>query len=338
MASSASAFRSVGCRSSLLPRECCSMLLTMPSARRPCSTIFSRFPVSKRVVSTISAHLAGSSALTARAASFSSSNSSTERPAKLLTKLRGFLISWAIPAVTCPSAAIFCAHQACLRHLQFAQCLLGGVPGCANSFLGTLALGDVAVDHYEAAACDRVAAHLDDATVRAGPFEAHLPAGLFDGAAQLRFEISRDVLAAAGEIAEKLGEARPPREEGVGQLEHLLKIAVPRGEPRLGIEHDDAVAHVVEGDAQLGLAIPQLVEEPCILYRDHRLVGEGGGQLNLLIRKWSDMCAEKTEKTDLRVAAQQRHGQNGSISPDTPPLRQGVFGIRHHVGDVNGTL
>ena len=154
---------------------------------------------------------------------------------------------------------------------------------------------------------------------------------------RLRFEISRDVLAAAGEIAEKLGEARPPCEEGVGQLEHLLEIAVPRGEPRLGIEHDDAVAHVVEGDAQLGLAIPQLVEEPCILYRDHRLVGEGGGQLNLLIRKWSDMCAEKTEKTDLRVAAQQRHGQNGSISPDTPPLRQGVFGIRHHVGDVNGT-
>ena len=32
-------------------------------------------------------------------------SNSTERPAKLLTKFRGFLISCAMPAVSCPSAA-----------------------------------------------------------------------------------------------------------------------------------------------------------------------------------------------------------------------------------------
>src|SRR3984893_7461216 len=111
-----------------------------------------------------------------------------------------------------------------------------------------LSLGDFAVDKHEAATGHRIAAHLDDPAVWPRPFEAHFAADIFDGAAQLRFEIGR-VLAAVSEIAEILGRARPPREEGVRQIEHLLEIAVPRGKPRCGVEHDNAVAHVVEGDA-----------------------------------------------------------------------------------------
>ena len=106
--------------------------------------------------------------------------------------------------------------------------------------------------------------------------KAQFPPGVFVCAAQLRFEIGR-VLAAVSKIAEILGIARPPREEGVRQIEHLLEIAVPRGKPRCGVEHDDAVAHVVEGDAKLGLAIAQLLEQSCVLDRNHRLVGEAGG-------------------------------------------------------------
>ena len=83
------------------PRECSNMLLTMPSARRPFSVIFSRLLVSTPTTSSISARLSSSSAPGAVAATdFSSPKSSTERLAKLLTKLSGFLISWAIPAVT----------------------------------------------------------------------------------------------------------------------------------------------------------------------------------------------------------------------------------------------
>jgi integrase len=57
-------------------------------------------------------------------------------------------------------------------------------------------------------------AHLDDAAVGPRALEAHLPPDVFDGAAQLRLEIRRDVLAAVNEIAEILGKTRPPREEG----------------------------------------------------------------------------------------------------------------------------
>src|SRR5216684_1976429 len=40
-------------RSPLPPRECANMLVTMPSARRPCSAIFSRLPVSMLTTSSI---------------------------------------------------------------------------------------------------------------------------------------------------------------------------------------------------------------------------------------------------------------------------------------------
>src|SRR5215472_2358595 len=99
-------------------RECKSMFLTMESARLPCCTIFSRLPRSVSISSVISEFIPSSS-LTRPIASFSSSRSSPETPEKLLTKLSAFLISWAIPAVSWPSEASFCVHQAVLRRLQF---------------------------------------------------------------------------------------------------------------------------------------------------------------------------------------------------------------------------
>ena len=42
----------------------------------------------------------------------------------------------------------------------------------------------------------------------------------------------------------------------------------------VAVEHGHAVAHVVEGDAQLGLAVAQLLEQAGILDGDHRLLGE----------------------------------------------------------------
>src|SRR5215472_1171726 len=72
-------------------------------------------------------------------------------------------------------------------------------------------------------------------------------------------------------------------------------------------EHVTGCGKLVHRPGEVGLALAQLVEEARILDRDHRLVGEGGGQLDFLVREWSDTCAEKSEETDLRVAPQQRH-------------------------------
>ena len=149
------------------------MLLTMPSARLPCSAILSRLPRSISTTSSTAARSSSPSAATAGAVvSFSSSNSSPDSSAKLLTKLSGFLISCAMPG----GQLAECRHllgveQAGLRRLQFLQRALGGVARRADLGLGALALGDVAVDQHDPAARHRVAAHLDDPAVRARPLE-----------------------------------------------------------------------------------------------------------------------------------------------------------------------
>ena len=173
-------------------------------------------------------------------------------------------------------------------------------------------------------------------TLTVGPraLEAHLPPGIFDGATQLRFEIGR-VLAAVGKIAEIVGKARPPREEGVGQFEHLLEIAVPRGKPRFGVKHDDAIAHIVEGDAQLGLAVAQLVEQPRVLDRDHRLIGEAGGQLDLLVGEGPDHLPINRDCADQCLLAQQRNAEQRAVADDLLSFQIRIFWVLQHIGDVD---
>ena len=125
---------------------------------------------------------------------------------------------------------------------------------------------------------------------------------------------SADVLAAVGKIAEILDIARPLCKEGVGQLEHLLEIAVPCSKSRRSVEHDHTVAHVVEGHAQLGLSITQFLEQPRILDRDHRLIGKAGGQLDLFFRERFDARSDDNEYADERVLAQQRNAEHRAIA------------------------
>ncbi len=132
----------------------------MPSARLPCSAIFSRLPVSIATISSTSARLSSSSAAKAgAAASFSSSSNSTDSPAKLLTKLSGFLISWAMPAVSWPSEAIFsawirlaCAAFSSWYAAAIVRLLFRRVARRADLGFAALALGDVGIDQHEAAA------------------------------------------------------------------------------------------------------------------------------------------------------------------------------------------
>src|SRR5262249_26315840 len=160
-----------------------------------------------------------------------------------------------------------------LRLLQLAKCRLGSVARSTDRLLGPLPLCNVAVDQHEATTWHRVPAHLYDTAIGSRALDAQLPPGVFVGPAQFSLESGR-VLASIGKIPEVLVKARPLREKRVGQLEYLLEIAIPRNKTRVGAEHRDAIAHVVEGDAQLRLAIAQLLEEACIFDRDHRLVGK----------------------------------------------------------------
>ena len=95
-------------------RECSSMFLTIASARLPCCTTLTRLPRNVSISSVISLRRF-SLKLTSARDSCNSSISSAETPEKLLTKLSGFLISCAMPAVNCPSDASFsvCTRRSC---------------------------------------------------------------------------------------------------------------------------------------------------------------------------------------------------------------------------------
>src|SRR5262249_28904601 len=170
------------------------MLLTMPSARLPCSAILSRLPRSISTTSSTAARSSSPSPATAGAVvSFSSSNSSPDSSAKLLTKLSGFLISCAIPAVSWPSAAIFCAWTRLACVVCNSCRARGGVACVTDLSLGALPLGDLAVDQHHSAARYRIAAHLDDPAIRARPLGRPLRPDLFRQPAHLRFDIDRAV-------------------------------------------------------------------------------------------------------------------------------------------------
>ena len=84
-----------------------------------------------------------------------------------------------------------------------------------------------------------------------------------------------------------------------------MEIAVPRREALLGIEHRDTIAHIVEGDAQLGLAscelvgaLAKLVKEPGILDRDHRLIGERRDELDLTLGECLHSLAPEIDRAD----------------------------------------
>src|SRR5215475_14100647 len=138
-----------------------------------------------------------------------------------------------------------------------------------------------------------------------------------------------------GEIAKILRVVRPLGEKIVGQIKDFLKVAVPRNKAGVRAKHHNAIAHIVESDAQLGLAGAQLFEQASILNRDHRLVGEGGDQLDLFVRKRIGLVAVKAKNTEKLLLAQKRNAENGAEPSHFLPVDVGIFRVLEDIGNVN---
>ena len=76
------------------------------------------------------------------------------------------------------------------------------------------------------------------------------------------------------------------------------------------------------------------VEQPRVLDRDHRLVGEGRNQLNLLLGKRLHDTAGQYDNADRGSLAQQRDAEDCPVTAVTRHA-QGILGIRKGVGNVN---
>ena len=66
---------------------------------------------------------------------------------------------------------------------------------------------------------------------------------------------------------------------------------------------------MLQGLAQFCVALPEFLEQANVLDRDHRLIGEGLKQLNLLIRKWTDVGSPNGDRADGYAFTLQRRGQ-----------------------------
>src|SRR5207245_10379128 len=125
----------------------------------------------------------------------------------------------------------------------------------ADLLLGALAFGDVAVDRHETAARYRIAAYLDNAPIGPRALEAQLLVSRFEPPAEFRRDALGTEFATFGEEADVVGISRTLGQERVGQIEDSLEIEVPCREALFTVEHRHTVAHIVECDAHLSLAL-----------------------------------------------------------------------------------
>src|SRR5262245_3163443 len=84
---------------------------------------------------------------------------------------------------------------------------------------------------------------------------------------------------------------------------------------------------------QLACARLQRFEKPDILNRDHRLVGDGGSQLDFAFRKWPERLPQYDQDADRNATLHERDGNHRAISASLEPLMQ--LKITLHINDMN---
>src|SRR5262249_52293252 len=78
-----------------------------------------------------------------------------------------------------------------------------------------------------------------------------------------------------------------------------------------------------------------LLEQPHVLDRDHRLIGEGNSKLDLLVGEGLDSSALENDHADRRSFPYQRNAENGADTAETCPLQESEFGIGLDIRDMN---
>jgi hypothetical protein len=105
----------------------------------------------------------------------------------------------------------------------------------------------------------------------------------------------------------------------------------------------DSLEHLGRGSlspqrfAQFLRALLHLVEQTHVFDRDHRLVGEGRDQLDLIVGKWLHSVPPEHKRPEGRaIAQQQRHAQYGPDPSDLATFVPVVLGVLENVGNVDG--
>ena len=84
------------------------------------------------------------------------------------------------------------------------------------------------------------------------------------------------------------------------------------GELLNDLQHFGGRGLLLQRLGQLARPRLHLVEQPHVLDRDHRLVGEGGDKLDLLVGEGSHRSAHQHDHADRHSLAQQRNAEHGA--------------------------
>src|SRR5262249_4456688 len=116
------------------------------------------------------------------------------------------------------------------------------------------------------------------------------------------------------------------------RLQHRLEIESRAADH---LEHIGGGGLLVQRPAQLARARLHLVEQPHVLDRDHRLIGERGHQLDLLVGKWAHRASHQHDHANRLAFTQQRNTEHRTVVADLRWLYKLVFRIGENVGYLN---
>src|SRR5262245_28641913 len=97
----------------------------------------------------------------------------------------------------------------------------------------------------------------------------------------------------------------------------------------------DELRLVLARHLQLAVLLLNLVEQPHIFDRDYRLVGEGGGELDLPVGERAHGLAAQNDNADRVSLSKQRHAKYGSKSDPFLHFLKCIIRIGQHVGNLD---
>ena len=86
---------------------------------------------------------------------------------------------------------------------------------------------------------------------------------------------------------------------------------------------------------ELAALVLDFVEQPHVLDRDHRLVGEGRDQLDLLVGERPHLGARQRENADRHAFAQHRNAEHGAKTAQLLRFGERVFRVGQHIGNMD---
>src|SRR5262249_51471016 len=103
------------------------------------------------------------------------------------------------------------------------------------------------------------------------------------------------------------------------------------------LEHVGGSGLLLQRFTQLARACLHLIEQPHVLNRDYRLIGEGGHQLDLLVVEWLNFGLQNGDDTAKNSFAEHRNCQYGAVTLLFDQLGKFIVRLLQHVPDMNRT-